>query len=252
MPMPTPMLASLLVFFALAAGCGASTEGEPSPAIEGPAGEANAETHAPPADTEAHPGADTDEGTEGTSTANAAAESVEGTSADVVADAPATSAENAAGDTTGDATEDGPLPTPPPGSLRLVVVSGGELLGSEERALAAIETRLARGRTLTRAALDAPEVAVARAWLEEGTRPHALPSVWLSSETVVVLRVATPRVMHARGGRHPARRVSRGLAGMLVFRWPDHEPIFESRVGDPAATDFRDERLADRVVALVP
>lgn len=128
------------------------------------------------------------------------------------------------------APETAALPTlaPVPGSLRLVVVHSGELLGSEERQLTRFLRRIGRGRSAERATPVAAESAAAQRWLD-GTG-HEVPEAWARSETVLALRFGA---VQERSGR----RISCGVVGAVVLRPGTPTPFYSERASpNPTAT----------------
>lgn len=118
---------------------------------------------------------------------------------------------------------------PPPvvaRTVRIVPLSEHELLGSETRALAALERALdQRGFDAVIAAPDEAEAGAARGWVS-GSAPTSLPEAWRTVETVVVVQVVHP--LEQRSGR----RLSRGIDAIVVLRPPSLEPVFRAR-GEP-------------------
>lgn len=113
-----------------------------------------------------------------------------------------------------------------PGTVRVVALHEHELLGSESRAVGAIEAALeGRGMTVEIATPEDDEASVAREWLA-GTKPASLPAAWRTVETVLVLHVAPP--LAQRSGRS----VARGVDGILVVRPPSRDPIFAARADE--------------------
>ncbi len=110
----------------------------------------------------------------------------------------------------------------PPEGTRVVTLLGGELLGSERRALADLGKHIG-GAVQIGDATDT-ERAVAAVWLKGSpAAPPAWPAEWKDAATVVVLDVLAP------GGKKP-RRTSRGVGGILVFRAGKAVPVYVERI----------------------
>jgi len=116
-----------------------------------------------------------------------------------------------------------PLPATAPqrGTLRLVVLhTPPDLLMSQERQLSAMEESLrGQGRQVTREPASADERAYAEA--EDGAAP--LPAAWSSFETVVVVRLAEPKV------NRKGKRLAQGVRDLLLVRPPETAPVFSQR-----------------------
>jgi hypothetical protein len=128
------------------------------------------------------------------------------------------------------------------GRVHVAVVSSGEMLGSERRSLARIESAIERtGKVdVGLGEATAGERAIAAAYL--GAAPPAalpaLPSEWAASDTVIVLEVLPPV------GTKP-KRTSRGLGGVLVFRPTSAEPLFIERVDSQELGVSLDDALGE-------
>jgi hypothetical protein len=120
-----------------------------------------------------------------------------------------------------------------PALLRVAVVQADAPLGSEQKALTALEKQLAKGRPA--GGLSFGVATAAEAALVAAT-PDALPEEWAGSATVVLLQVLPPRVSHGK-------RVSRGFGSLVVFRPPRVEPVYAERVEGELDTPRRAEDL---------
>lgn len=119
--------------------------------------------------------------------------------------------------------------------LRVVILSEGELLGSERRALAQLGKHVEQAVRIGDA--EDAERAVARAWLAGAPgAPPALPAEWKGAAAVVVLQLLPPR------GKKP-RRTSGGLGGTLVFRPGQDAPLYVERVEGPVGAPLDAESL---------
>ena len=113
----------------------------------------------------------------------------------------------------------------PTGSVRLVVVRQGELLGSEKRALADLTHALEKqvgALTVVGAQPSGEEATAGLAVLGDATPSH-IPVTWSSARTVVIVQVLGPR------GTKP-NRTSSGVGGIAVLRPPSATPIYLERV----------------------
>lgn len=115
-----------------------------------------------------------------------------------------------------------------PPTLHVVVLSDAPPLPSESKALARVETALARpgkGRrfTVTRAAATDDERRLAAAHLGPvpPTPAPALPAAWSAHAAVLVVEIRPP-------AGEASARISGGLGGVLVFHPPDPEPTLVS------------------------
>lgn len=124
------------------------------------------------------------------------------------------------------------------GTLRVVVVHGGELLGSEARAVRELQARLLRDRQDGAAVVEASgeEAAAARAVLAGGAA--ALHPGWREVETVVILEVRPPR------GAKKGSRTTGGVGGVAILRPPAAEPVYREEVIGEAAFGLRGEEIA--------
>lgn len=141
------------------------------------------------------------------------------------------------------ASPDGLLPHPasaPTGSVRMVIVRGGELLGSEKRAIQDLTHALGKKvgvLTVVGARPSGAEATAGLAVLGDAT-PARIPATWSAAQTVVILQLLPP------SGAKP-NRVSRGVGGIAVLRPPSATPIYVERVtgdglGEPLSADMAD------------
>lgn len=113
----------------------------------------------------------------------------------------------------------------PRGTLRLVIVPGGELLGSETRALTELRKKITKSWSGTVQAEDATPVEnMAAQQLFVGPPPLSeLPPGWQSAELVVALQILPP--VGDKG-----KRLSQGFGAFAILRPPSKQPIFLQRL----------------------
>ncbi len=128
-----------------------------------------------------------------------------------------------------------------PEGTRVVTLLGGELLGSERRALADLGKNIG-GAVEIGEGSDA-ERAVGETWLKgRPAAPPAWPSEWKDAATIVMLQVLPP------GGKKP-KRTSRGVAGILVFRAGKVSPVYVERIEGPVGAPLEAESLGKWIAA---
>jgi len=127
------------------------------------------------------------------------------------------------------------------GSLRLIVLRDHELLGSEERELGRLTSRLEQG---SQRLVAGPPSEAERAFIDTTMRAvdeaGPIPAQWNAMELVVVLRLLQPR--QVPNGKH----VPRGRADCLLFAPPGPMPVLSVivDVGDKPARGFDGAKLA--------
>jgi hypothetical protein len=115
-----------------------------------------------------------------------------------------------------------------PRSVRIVVQSAHELLGSELRTVERIEQALDEHRfDAVIAPPDEVEINAARSWFS-GNPPTELPSAWRAVETIMVIALVPPQAQRS------GRRITRGIERILILRPPSLEPIVSMRADESA------------------
>jgi hypothetical protein len=115
--------------------------------------------------------------------------------------------------------------------VRIAVVHEGELLGSEKKALAAIEKKLTARKLTVR--LGDASAGEAAAMVGD---PAAAPDEWRGVDVAVVLQILPPT------GTKPSR-ISRGLGALVVYRPPSTAAVWRETVEGAVDVGMPTEQL---------
>ena len=117
-----------------------------------------------------------------------------------------------------------------------------DLLMSQERQLVTMEESLReQGLEITRETASADE----RAYAEADDSDATLPGPWSSFETVVVVRLAEPKV------NRKGKRLAQGVRDLLVVRPPEAAPVFSQRGSAEAGARLDGEDQAKWIASIL-
>ena len=129
-----------------------------------------------------------------------------------------------------------------PGSVRLVVVTEAEPLGSEKAELKALEASLKKaGLQVNSAPSEAAEALYLASLLGSPESAPPLVSAWGRFETVVLLKMALPE------GKEAGSRVSRGRSHLVVLHPPEKVPALSTLYAEEGAAYLDGAKLGVHV-----
>lgn len=122
-----------------------------------------------------------------------------------------------------------PAITPSAGTLRLAIITDGELLKTDQNRTGTLAKVLEKaGQTVNATPATADESAYAKALAEKPAAPPALVASWGSFETVVLIRIEPPRTL---GGQ----KITGGRSHLAIVHPPAQEPVFSAVYTDRPA-----------------
>lgn len=127
---------------------------------------------------------------------------------------------------------------------RLCVLSDGELLKSETRAVAELGRQLGRKQPGIATGPAADDEKSAAKQLFAGEAIGALPAAWQGAPVVVVMTVLPPE------GKLPNRR-SRGVGTIAIVKPPSTEPIYREQIDGAVELSLQGEQLGAWLVKMV-